>query len=117
MTSFIAAGGSGRCTRVMPAVPAASSVTTIAFIRALPQADPVIPLPTADRDPPARLVIAIGDFHTAESFAAPSVAAPARASAPYLCRVSASSAGARVVGVTAGDGGGAWARLVVRVLC
>src|SRR4051795_5828277 len=72
MTSFIAAGGSGRCTSVMPAVPAASSVTTIAFIRDLPQADPVIPLPTADRDHPARLVIAIGDFHTAESFAAPS---------------------------------------------
>src|SRR3954466_13746949 len=33
MTSFIAAGGSGRSTSVIPAVPAASSVTTIAFIR------------------------------------------------------------------------------------
>src|SRR4051794_216753 len=31
MTSFIAAGGSGRSTSVIPAVPAASSVTTIAF--------------------------------------------------------------------------------------
>src|SRR5689334_405966 len=36
MTSFIAAGGSGRSTNVIPAVPAASSVTTIAFIRHLP---------------------------------------------------------------------------------
>jgi hypothetical protein len=36
MTSFIAAGGSGRSTSVIPAVPAASSVTTIAFIRHLP---------------------------------------------------------------------------------
>src|SRR4051794_27983445 len=36
MTSFIAAGGSGRSTSVIPAVPAASSVTTIAFIRDLP---------------------------------------------------------------------------------
>jgi hypothetical protein len=36
MTSFIAAGGSGRPTSVIPAVPAASSVTTIAFIRDLP---------------------------------------------------------------------------------
>src|SRR3954452_925352 len=35
MTSFIAAGGSGRSISVMPAVPAASSVTTIAFIRDL----------------------------------------------------------------------------------
>src|SRR4051794_28458045 len=33
MTSFIAAGGSGRSTSVMPPGPAASSVTTIAFIR------------------------------------------------------------------------------------
>jgi hypothetical protein len=33
MTSFIAAGGSGRSTSVIPAVPAASSVTTIAFIQ------------------------------------------------------------------------------------
>src|SRR5262245_39240398 len=33
MTSLIAAGGSGRSTSVIPAVPAASSVTTIAFIR------------------------------------------------------------------------------------
>src|SRR5918995_3452975 len=32
MTSFIAAGGSGRSTSVIPAVPAASSVTRIAFI-------------------------------------------------------------------------------------
>src|SRR4051812_48237746 len=32
MTSFIAACGSGRSTSVIPAVPAASSVTTIAFI-------------------------------------------------------------------------------------
>ncbi|HMC71870.1 MAG TPA: TetR/AcrR family transcriptional regulator, partial [Mycobacteriales bacterium] len=36
MTSFIAAGGSGRSTSVIPAVPTASSVTTIAFIRHLP---------------------------------------------------------------------------------
>src|SRR3954451_1919203 len=36
MTSFIAAGGSGRSASVIPAVPAASSVTTIAFIRDLP---------------------------------------------------------------------------------
>src|SRR5690349_15914316 len=36
MTSFIAAGGSGRSTSVIPAVPAASSVTTIAFIPHLP---------------------------------------------------------------------------------
>jgi hypothetical protein len=32
MTSFIAAGGSGRSTNFIPAVPAARSVTTIAFI-------------------------------------------------------------------------------------
>src|ERR671934_715002 len=32
MTSFIAAGGSGRFTSVIPAVPAAWSVTTIAFM-------------------------------------------------------------------------------------
>src|SRR5213078_1288231 len=32
MTSFIAAGGSGRSVSVIPAVPAASSVTTIAFM-------------------------------------------------------------------------------------
>jgi hypothetical protein len=36
MTSLIAAGGSGRSTSVIPAVPAASSVTTIAFISHLP---------------------------------------------------------------------------------
>src|SRR3954452_24788142 len=36
MTSLIAAGGSGRSTSVIPAVPAASSVTTIAFIGDLP---------------------------------------------------------------------------------
>src|SRR5881394_163144 len=35
MTSFIAAGGSGRSASVIPASPAASSVTTIAFIRNL----------------------------------------------------------------------------------
>src|SRR5215208_6780977 len=72
MTSFIAAGGSGRSTSVIPAVPAASSVTTIAFIRDLPGSSsrPLADclLRTADRDYPARLVIAIGDFHTAESF-------------------------------------------------
>src|ERR1700756_534659 len=39
MTSFIAAGGSGRSTSVIPAVPAASSVTTIAFIGAPPGVD------------------------------------------------------------------------------
>jgi hypothetical protein len=33
---LIAAGGSGRSTSVIPAVPAASSVTTIAFIWDLP---------------------------------------------------------------------------------
>src|ERR1700754_3400899 len=32
MTSFIAAGGSGRFTSFIPAIPAAWSVTTIAFI-------------------------------------------------------------------------------------
>ncbi|HET8536725.1 MAG TPA: hypothetical protein VFL73_06040, partial [Solirubrobacteraceae bacterium] len=32
MTSFIAAGGSGRSTSAIPAVPAALSVTTIAFM-------------------------------------------------------------------------------------
>jgi hypothetical protein len=32
MTAVIAAGGFGRSTRVIPAVPAAWSVTTIAFI-------------------------------------------------------------------------------------
>src|SRR6266576_3299543 len=79
MTSFIAAGGSGRSTSVIPAVPAASSVTTIAFIRDLhvsssrPLADwawlvRLCLLQTADRDHPARLVIAIGDSHTAECF-------------------------------------------------
>src|SRR3954470_13557249 len=36
MTSFIAAGGSGRSTSVIPAVPAAWSVTTIAFIGHFP---------------------------------------------------------------------------------
>jgi hypothetical protein len=36
MTSLIAAGGSGRSTSRIPAVPAARSVTTIAFIRDLP---------------------------------------------------------------------------------
>src|ERR1044072_7424099 len=38
MTSLIAAGGSGRSTSVIPAIPAASSVTTIAFIRDLSHA-------------------------------------------------------------------------------
>jgi hypothetical protein len=32
MTSFIAAGGAGRSTSFIPAVPATSSVTTIAFM-------------------------------------------------------------------------------------
>src|SRR5919198_2613522 len=36
MTSFSPAFGSGRSASVIPAVPAASSVTTIAFIRHLP---------------------------------------------------------------------------------
>src|SRR3954453_12094386 len=40
MTSFIAAGGSGRSISFIPAVPAASSVTTIAFIRGLPVSSP-----------------------------------------------------------------------------
>jgi hypothetical protein len=40
MTSFIAAGGSGRSTSVIPAAPAASSVTTIAFIPHLPVSSP-----------------------------------------------------------------------------
>jgi hypothetical protein len=40
MTSFIAAGGSGRSTTVIPAVPAAWSVTTIAFIQHLPVSSP-----------------------------------------------------------------------------
>src|SRR4051812_13876329 len=39
MTSFIAAGGSGRSTSFIPAVPAAWSVTTIAFIVHLPVCD------------------------------------------------------------------------------
>src|SRR5262245_11597289 len=43
MTSFIAAGGSGRSPSVIPAVPAASSVTTIAFIWDLPVAGPSMP--------------------------------------------------------------------------
>src|SRR5262245_36441288 len=37
MTSFIAAGGSGRSTSFIPAVPAAWSVTTIAFMIISPQ--------------------------------------------------------------------------------
>src|SRR6188508_2244880 len=37
MTSFIAAGGSGRSISVIPAVPAASSVTTIAFMGSSPR--------------------------------------------------------------------------------
>src|SRR5262245_47511730 len=40
MTSFIAAGGSGRSTSFIPAVPAAWSVTTIAFIVRLPVSSP-----------------------------------------------------------------------------
>src|SRR3954453_20266940 len=40
MTSLIAGGGSGRSTSVIPAVPAAWSVTTIAFIRHLPASGP-----------------------------------------------------------------------------
>src|SRR3954447_20124260 len=40
MTSFIAAGGSGRSTRLIPAAPAASSVTTIAFMQQLPVSSP-----------------------------------------------------------------------------
>src|SRR3954471_12340329 len=61
MTSFIVAGGSGRSTSVIPAVPAASSVTTIAFIRD-PPGRPLFLLRTPDRDHPARLVIAIRSF-------------------------------------------------------
>src|SRR3954469_20246138 len=53
MTSFIAAGGSGRSTSVIPAVPAASSVTTIAFIRDLPVAGPLMP-PADGRSRPPR---------------------------------------------------------------
>src|SRR3954452_1507255 len=68
MTSLIAAGGSGRSTSVIPAVPAASSVTTIAFIRDLPVAGRFMPPADGDRDHPARLVIAIGAFHTDEPF-------------------------------------------------
>src|SRR6266516_951896 len=37
MTSFIAAGGSGRSTSLIPAVPAAWSVTTIAFLELSPR--------------------------------------------------------------------------------
>src|SRR3954467_10768036 len=40
MTSFIAAGGSGRSASFIPAVPAAWSVTTIAFIVRLPVSSP-----------------------------------------------------------------------------
>src|SRR5215472_7578149 len=36
MTSLIAAGGSGLSASIIPAVPAASSVTTIAFVRLTP---------------------------------------------------------------------------------
>src|SRR6187200_556402 len=78
MTSFIAAGGSGRSTSVIPAVPAASSVTTIAFIRDLPVAGPLCLLRTADRDHPARLVIAIGAFHTDGPFPTASYAGDAQ---------------------------------------
>src|SRR6185436_15350032 len=68
MTSLIAAGGSGRSTSVIPAVPAASSVTTIAFIRDLPVAGPRMPAADGRCGRPARLFIAIGAFHTDESF-------------------------------------------------
>ena len=47
MTSLIAAGGSGRSTSVIPAVPAAWSVTTVAFIRDLPVSGS---RPVADRE-------------------------------------------------------------------
>src|SRR5436309_14029148 len=53
MTSFIAAGGSGRSTSVIPAVPAASSVTTIAFIRDLPVAGPCMPPADGRSRPPS----------------------------------------------------------------
>src|SRR3954447_2980339 len=53
MTSFIAAGGSGRSTSVIPAVPAASSVTTIAFIQDLPVAGPFMPPADGRSRPPS----------------------------------------------------------------
>src|SRR4051812_22794216 len=68
MTSFIAAGGSGRSTSVIPAVPAASSVTTIAFIRDLPLAGPATLAIVAhvDDDLPDRLAA----LHDAQRFGA-----------------------------------------------
>jgi hypothetical protein len=50
MTSLIAAGGSGRSTNVIPAVPAAWSVTTIAFIwdASLYQSSPAALFPLPD---------------------------------------------------------------------
>src|SRR4051794_22161720 len=53
MASLIAAGGSGRSTSVMPAVPAVSSVTTIAFIRDLPLAGRFIPRADGRSRPPS----------------------------------------------------------------
>src|SRR5215207_962140 len=53
MTSFIAADGSGRSTSVIPAVPAASSVTTIAFIQDLPVAGPFMPPADGRSRPPS----------------------------------------------------------------
>src|SRR3954453_2901837 len=53
MTSFIAADGSGRSTSLIPAVPAASSVTTIAFIWDLPVAGPFMPPADGRSRPPS----------------------------------------------------------------
>src|SRR3546814_701804 len=50
MTSFIAACGSGRSTSVIPAVPAAWSVTTIAFIVIVSSAICFFPVVIAARD-------------------------------------------------------------------
>src|SRR5919112_5784820 len=84
MTSFIAAGGSGRSSSVIPAVPAASSVTTIAFILHLPVsrlsivpvadtgADPAHAASSAGDDPPPRALaraIAAGARHPREQLA------------------------------------------------
>src|SRR3954453_16467633 len=65
MTSFIAAGGSGRSTSVIPAVPAAASVTTIAFIRDLPVARPLMPPADGGPRPPGAPRHPVGEFHTA----------------------------------------------------
>src|SRR3954453_5930585 len=64
MTSFIAAGGSGRSTSVIPAVPAASSVTTIAFIRDLPLSSS---LPTRTGAADCWNALRRGDGHTDSS--------------------------------------------------